>query len=192
MKISGGFGACALLVWSMTAASADYPAPKQGEWVARAFKFHTGEVMPELRLHYTTIGESTGQPVLVLHGTGQSAAAMLSPGFAGELFGPGQPLDATKYYIIIPDSIGHGQSSKPSTASRQNFRTTTMPTWSKPNTGFSQKGSAFAICGSSSAIQWAACKPGYGSKNIRPLWTPPCRWPRNRPQWPAATGCCDG
>src|SRR5215472_19137552 len=99
---------------SCSAVAADYPAPKQADWVARAFKFHTGEVMPELRLHYTTIGESTGQPVLVLHGTGQSAAAMLSPGFAGELFGPGQPLDATKYYIIIPDSIGHGQSSKPS------------------------------------------------------------------------------
>ncbi len=121
MKIGGAFGACALLVWSMTAAGADYPAPKQGEWVARDFKFHTGEVMPELRLHYTTIGEPTGQPVLVLHGTGQSAAGMLSPGFAGELFGPGQPLDATKYYIIIPDSIGHGQSSKPSDGLKTKF-----------------------------------------------------------------------
>jgi homoserine O-acetyltransferase len=70
--------------------------------------------MPELRLHYTTIGEPSGQPVLVLHGSGGSAASMLTPAFAGELFGPGQPLDATKYYIIIPDGIGHGKSSKPS------------------------------------------------------------------------------
>ena len=70
--------------------------------------------MPELRIHYTTIGEPTGQPVLVLHGTTGSAASMLTPAFAGELFGPGQPLDATKYYIIIPDSIGSGKSSKPS------------------------------------------------------------------------------
>jgi homoserine O-acetyltransferase len=70
--------------------------------------------MPELRLHYTTIGEPSGLPVLVLHGSGGSAASMLTPAFAGELFGPGQPLDATKYYIIIPDSLGHGKSAKPS------------------------------------------------------------------------------
>ena len=94
--------------------AADYPAPKQGDWVARDFKFHTGETMPELKLHYTTVGEPSGQPVLVLHGTGGSGASMLSSAFAGELFGAGQPLDASKYYIIIPDNIGHGKSSKPS------------------------------------------------------------------------------
>jgi homoserine O-acetyltransferase/O-succinyltransferase len=99
---------------SLTASAGDYPAPKQGDWIARDFKFHSGETMPELRLHYTTIGEPTGQPVLVLHGSGGQAASMLTPTFAGELFGPGQPLDATKYYIIIPDGLGHGQSSKPS------------------------------------------------------------------------------
>ncbi len=99
---------------SVTAMAADYPAPRQGDWIAKDFKFHTGEVMPELKLHYTTFGEATGEPVLVLHGSGGSAASMLTPSFAGELFGPGQPLDAKKYYIIIPDSIGHGKSSKPS------------------------------------------------------------------------------
>src|ERR1700733_4378739 len=99
---------------SFTAVAADYPAPKQGDWIARDFKFHTGETMPELRLHYATVGAPTGQPVLVLHGSGGSAATMLTPGFAGELFGPGQPLDASRYYIIIPDSLGHGQSAKPS------------------------------------------------------------------------------
>jgi homoserine O-acetyltransferase len=101
--------------------AADYPAPKQGEWVARDFKFHTGEVMPELKLHYTTIGEPSGQPVLVLHGTGGSAASMLTSAFAGELFGPGQPLDASKYFIILPDVIGHGRSSKPSDGLKTKF-----------------------------------------------------------------------
>jgi homoserine O-acetyltransferase len=106
---------------SLTALAADYPAPKQGDWIARDFKFHTGETMPELRLHYTTIGEPTGQPVLVLHGSGGSAASMLTPAFAGELFGAGQPLDASKYYIIIPDGLGHGRSSKPSDGMKTAF-----------------------------------------------------------------------
>ena len=106
---------------STSGLAADYPAPKQGDWVARDFKFHTGETMPELKLHYTTVGEPSGQPVLVLHGTGGSGASMLSPAFAGELFGPGQPLDASKYYIIIPDAIGHGKSSKPSDGMKTGF-----------------------------------------------------------------------
>src|SRR5258707_9733888 len=99
---------------SFTALAADYPAPKEGDWIVRDFKFHTGETMPELKLHYTTIGEPSGQPVLVLHGTGGSAASLLTPSFAGEFFGAGQPIDASKYYIIIPDNVGHGKSSKPS------------------------------------------------------------------------------
>jgi homoserine O-acetyltransferase len=103
------------------AIAADYPAPKTGDWVAKDFKFHTGEVMPELRLAYTTVGDPSGQPVLVLHGTTGSAASMLTPAFAGELFGAGQPLDAARYYIIIPDSIGHGKSSKPSDGLRAKF-----------------------------------------------------------------------
>jgi homoserine O-acetyltransferase len=103
------------------AIAADYPAPKTGEWVAKDFKFHTGEVMPELRLAYTTVGDPSGQPVLVLHGTTGSAASMLTPAFAGELFGAGQPLDAAKYYIILPDSIGHGKSAKPSDGLRAKF-----------------------------------------------------------------------
>jgi homoserine O-acetyltransferase len=106
---------------SFAAMAADYPAPKQGEWTLKDFKFHTGEVLPELRLHYTTLGDPSGQPVLVLHGTGGSAASMLTPAFAGELFGPGQPLDTTRYFIIIPDAIGHGQSSKPSDGMKTAF-----------------------------------------------------------------------
>ncbi len=106
---------------SFAATAADYPAPREGDFIARDFKFHSGEVMGELKLHYTTVGEPTGQPVLVLHGSSGSAASMLTPTFAGELFGPGQPLDAAKYYIIIPDGIGHGKSSKPSDGMKTAF-----------------------------------------------------------------------
>jgi homoserine O-acetyltransferase/O-succinyltransferase len=106
---------------SVTAMAADYPTPKQGDWIARDFKFHSGETMPELRLHYTTIGEPSGQPVLVLHGSGGDATRMLTAEFAGQLFGAGQPLDASKYYIIIPDSLGHGKSSKPSDGMKTAF-----------------------------------------------------------------------
>jgi len=121
MKPVHTLAAIAFALTSFSAAAAEYPAPKQGDWIARDFKFHTGEVMPELRLHYTTVGEPTGQPVLVLHGTTGSAMSMLTPAFAGELFGPGGPLDASKYYIIIPDGLGHGKSSKPSDGLRAKF-----------------------------------------------------------------------
>ncbi|MFO1163002.1 MAG: alpha/beta fold hydrolase [Reyranellaceae bacterium] len=110
-----------LALFALPLAAADYPAPRSGEWIAKDFKFHTGEVMPELRLAYTTVGERTGQPVLVLHGTTGSAASMLTPAFAGELFGPGQPLDAQKYFVIIPDGVGHGKSSKPSDGLKAKF-----------------------------------------------------------------------
>jgi homoserine O-acetyltransferase/O-succinyltransferase len=106
---------------SAAAMAADYPAPKQGEWIARDFKFHTGEVLPEVKLHYTTIGEPSGTPIVVLHGTGGSAAGMLGPTFAGELFGPGQPFDASKHYIVIPDALGHGRSAKPSDGLKTKF-----------------------------------------------------------------------
>jgi homoserine O-acetyltransferase/O-succinyltransferase len=96
------------------AAAADYPPPREGDWLARDFRFHTGEVMPELRVHYTTVGAPSGEPVVILHGTAGSGASLLSPAFAGELFGPGQPLDAARYYIILPDSMGHGRTAKPS------------------------------------------------------------------------------
>jgi homoserine O-acetyltransferase len=108
-------------VVSFASYAADFPPPKQDEWTARNFKFHTGEVLPELRIHYTTIGKPDGIPVLVLHGSGGSAQNMLTPAFAGELFGAGQPLDAEKYYIIIPDGIGHGKSTKPSDGLKTKF-----------------------------------------------------------------------
>jgi len=119
------FAAAALAAFTLAAAfstyAADYPAPQEGAWVAKDFRFNTGETLPELRLAYTTVGAKTGQPVLVLHGTTGSAASMLNPNWGGELFGAGAPLDAAKYYLIIPDAIGHGKSSKPSDGMRAKF-----------------------------------------------------------------------
>ncbi len=106
---------------AQTAVPADYPTPVEGSWSVRDFRFNTGEVLPELRLNYATIGEPSGEPVLVLHGTTGSSASLLTPAFAGQLFGPGQPLDAARYYIILPDSIGTGKSSKPSDGLRAKF-----------------------------------------------------------------------
>ena len=111
----------ALSLFALPAWAADYPAPKEADWVAPDFKFHTGQILPALRLHYTTIGNPNDEPVLILHGTGQSGRAMLTPAFAGELFGPGQALDATKYFIILPDAIGAGKSAKPSDGMRTAF-----------------------------------------------------------------------
>jgi homoserine O-acetyltransferase len=111
----------ALAFLAFAASAADYPAPKEGTWTARDFRFSTGEVVPELRLAYTTVGNPSGEPVLVLHGTAGSAASMLNPAFAGELFGAGQPLDANRYYIILPDALGAGKSAKPSDGQRAKF-----------------------------------------------------------------------
>lgn len=109
-------------------AARSYPEPKEGEYVAREFRFGSGEVLPELRLHYLTIGEPrrdaagrVSNAVLILHGTGGSGRQFLASQFAEELFGPGQPLDAAQHYIILPDSIGHGRSSKPSDGLRMRF-----------------------------------------------------------------------
>ena len=100
---------------------ANYPAPVEGDYVVKDFKFKSGESLPELKLHYRTIGtpskNSAGvvqNAVLIMHGTGGTGTQFLSPQFANVLFGPGQLLDATKYFIILPDAIGHGGSSKPS------------------------------------------------------------------------------
>ena len=111
----------ALVLAAVAAPAADLPTPKEGDWVVKDFKFRTGEILPELRLHYTTLGDAKGEPVLILHGTTGSGAGMLGAAFGGELFGPGQPLDANRYYIILPDAIGTGKSSKPSDGLRAKF-----------------------------------------------------------------------
>jgi homoserine O-acetyltransferase/O-succinyltransferase len=105
---------------SLEGVAADYQS-QEGDWVVRDFKFHTEEVLPELRLHYTTVGAPSGEPVLLLHGTVGSGQSLLTPAFAGELFGAGQPLDASRYYIILPDAIGTGKSTRPSDGLRTKF-----------------------------------------------------------------------
>jgi len=100
--------------------AADYPTPMEGDYVVPDFKFASGETLPELRLHYRTLGKPekdaqgvTRNAVLIMHGTTGSGAQFIRPEFAGELFGKDQPLDATKFFIVLPDAIGHGKSSKP-------------------------------------------------------------------------------
>jgi homoserine O-acetyltransferase len=112
----------ALVMLTVTAASASAFAaePVSGDFTLPAFNFHTGETLP-LRQHYITLGDPKNPAVLVLHGTGGSGGGMLNAGFGGQLFGPGQPLDAAKYYIILPDCIGAGKSSKPSDGLRAKF-----------------------------------------------------------------------
>jgi homoserine O-acetyltransferase len=121
MTMMPRIAAGALLALFAFASLAQYPAPQEGDWVTKDFKFHTGETLPEVRIHYRTVGSPKGEPVLVLHGTTGSGLSMLTPGFAGELFGAGQPLDASRYYLILTDAIGHGKSSKPSDGLRTRF-----------------------------------------------------------------------
>jgi homoserine O-acetyltransferase len=104
------------------------PQPHEGDFIVRGFRFKSGEVLPETRLHYATYGkpfaDSTGRianAVMILHGTTGSGQQFTGERFAGVLFGPGQLLDATRYFIILPDSIGHGRSSKPSDGLRAKF-----------------------------------------------------------------------
>ncbi|MFN3889545.1 MAG: alpha/beta fold hydrolase [Beijerinckiaceae bacterium] len=106
---------------TQAAVAADYPPPKQAVWTAKDFRFHSGDVLPELRIGYTTIGDPGGEPVLLMHGSGSNASYFLTKQYAEELFRPGQPLDATKYFLILPDGIGSGRTSKPSDGMRTKF-----------------------------------------------------------------------
>ena len=113
---------CVLFMMNVLGAKAqNYPQAIERTWVAKNFKFHTGEVFKELTVGFTTVGDPKGLPVLMLHGTAGSAKSLLNTQFAGELFGPGQALDANKYFIVLPDSIGVGRSSKPSDGLKRQF-----------------------------------------------------------------------
>ena len=108
--------------------AADYPTPTEGDFTIRDFKFQSGETLPELRIHYRTLGKpekdaqgKTTNAVLIMHGTTGSGAQFIRPEFAGELFGKDQPLDVTKFFIVLPDGIGHGKSSKPSDGMHAKF-----------------------------------------------------------------------
>jgi len=115
------------------ATAADYPAPVEGDTTLREFRFASGETLPEVRIHYRTLGtlkrDERGvvrNAVLILHGTGGEGGSLVrksGPGdlFAAELFGAGQPLDAARYFIVLPDNLGHGRSTKPSDGLRAKF-----------------------------------------------------------------------
>jgi len=110
------------------ATAANYPPPTESDYTIRDFKFASGETLSELRVHYRTLGKpekdaqgKTTNAVLIMHGTTGSGAQFIRPEFAGELFGKDQPLDATKFFIVLPDGIGHGKSSKPSDGMRAKF-----------------------------------------------------------------------
>jgi len=122
------FGVLLIALVGSPAQAQNNLVPAQGDFVIHNFKFDSGEVLPELKLHYRTLGtprrDAAGvvrNAVIILHGTGGSGAAFLAEQFAGVLFKPGQLLDASKYFIILPDGIGHGQSSKPSDGLHAHF-----------------------------------------------------------------------
>src|SRR6266404_4236947 len=117
-----------LILGSSSALAADYPPPVESDYTVRDFKFASGENLPELRIHYRTLGKidkddqgKTRNAILIMHGTTGSGAQFIRPEFAGELFGKDQPLDATKFFIVLPDGVGHGKSSKPSDALHAKF-----------------------------------------------------------------------
>src|SRR5215469_11953832 len=117
-----------ILFLSSYAIAASYPEPEPGDFVIHNFQFKSGETLPEIKLHYYTFGTPqkdaaghTRNAVLILHGTGGSGRQFLSEQFAGLLFGSGQLLDATKYFIVLPDNVGHGQSTKPSDGLHMRF-----------------------------------------------------------------------
>ena len=118
---------CSLLLTAVLATTAAAQGV-QGDYIARNFKFVSGESLPELRLHYTTLGTprkdaqgTVRNAVMVLHGTGGTGRGFLSANWSGELFGPGKLLDTARYFIVLPDDIGHGGSSKPSNGLHAKF-----------------------------------------------------------------------
>jgi homoserine O-acetyltransferase len=117
-----------LVLFAETLLAAEYPAPTEADYVIRDFKFTSGETLPELKIHFRTIGKPVKDAkgvvqnaVLITHGTTGSGGQFIRPEFAGELFAAGQPLDATKFFLIMPDGIGHGKSSKPSDGMHAKF-----------------------------------------------------------------------
>ena len=126
MRKASGFAL--LMLGVMTAFAADYPSPVEGDYLIKDFRFGSGERLAEMRVHYRVFGKPVRDDrgvvrnaVLILHGTGGSGASLIRPEFAGELFGPGQLLDASRYFVILPDGIGHGGSSKPSDGLHAHF-----------------------------------------------------------------------
>ncbi len=172
------FAALALLLFTI-AAHAQAPKAIEADFVIKDFHFRSGEVLPETRIHYATIGtlRKTAHgtnAVLVLHGTGGSLQQFLNDRFAGVLFAPGGVLDASRFFIVIPDNIGHGKSSKPSDGSS----CSTASSWTDW---------ASTTCTWSWGRRWAGCIRGCGASagpTPRTRW---CRWPAPRRRSRVAT-----
>lgn len=129
LAVLGAGAVLALLADGVSAQQAEgYPAPTEADFVIHSFRFTSGETLPQLRIHYRSFGQPrrdahgvVRNAVLIMHGTGGTGAQFLRDEFAGQLFAAGQPLDATRYFIVLPDGIGHGGSSKPSDGLRAHF-----------------------------------------------------------------------
>jgi homoserine O-acetyltransferase/O-succinyltransferase len=150
-----------------------WPNYQEGDFIIPNYKFASSETLPQLKLHYRTLGSAERNAageivdgVLLLQGNTGTGANWLRPTLAEELFKDGQPLDAGRYFIIIPDALGRGGSSKPSDGSKAVSRTTVITTWLTPRTGWSLKGSRSLISASSSAARWAACTVFCGPRCI--------------------------
>ena len=118
----------ALAAYGQQTPATSFPPPRESDFILRNFHFKSGEILPEVRMHYYAFGKpakdsngKTTNAVLILHGTSGSGRQFLTPQFAGVLFGPGQLLDVSRYFVVLPDNIGHGKSSKPSDGLRAHF-----------------------------------------------------------------------
>ncbi|WCF12815.1 alpha/beta fold hydrolase [Edwardsiella piscicida] len=178
-----------LLLALISSALAQPLAPRHADWIARDFSFHDGARM-DLTLHYRTLGEPGGMPVLLLHGTGGSGDSFITPEFADVMFGPGQPLDIQRYFIIMPDAIGHGRSSKPSDGLRARFPRYTYQDMVTAQFRLVTEGLGLPTCAWSWETPWAECTPGSGPNAIPTPWTRSFHWPPSRRRWPLATGYC--
>ena len=184
---------CPRLLRYRYAMAADYPAPKQGDWIARDFKFHTGETMPELRLHYTTVGEPTGQPVLVLHGSGGSAREHADAGICRRIV---RRRPAARCVEIlhhhsrrdrprqIVKAVRRHEDGFPEIQLRGHGRRALSPGQGRPRRQ--------ASAARHRQFDGRHACLDLGREISRHAWTRWCRWRRSRPRWRRATGCCGG
>jgi homoserine O-acetyltransferase len=157
--------------------AAQWPT-RPGDFTIRDFHFRSGETLPELHLHYMTLGEpkrdAAGRvtnAVLILHGTGGSGGQFLSPQFANELYGAGQPLDIRKFYIILPDEIGHGKSSKPSDGLHMKFPRYDYADMIDADYRVVTEALHVNHLRLVMALPWAACTLSCWARRIRTSWT---------------------
>jgi homoserine O-acetyltransferase/O-succinyltransferase len=150
-----------------------WPNYREDDFIITDYKFASGETLPQLKLHYRTLGSAERNAageivngVLLLQGNTGTGANWLRPSLADELFKNGEPLDASRYFIIIPDALGAAAPASLLTGSRAISRITGITTWSTACTGWSPRGSTSRICASLSAARWVACTVSCGPRCI--------------------------